>query len=72
VYFSPLIEKRLRSKFVRQLAIKIKRFWFDLLYFYGFYDTYYILVSVEVHEKKSTLRTMENIIESNRGKKQLI
>ncbi|XP_026819549.1 uncharacterized protein LOC113558273 [Rhopalosiphum maidis] len=29
-------------------------------------------VSVEVREKKSTLRTMKNIIESNRGKKQLI
>jgi hypothetical protein len=57
---------------MRQLAIKIKRFWFDLLYLYRFYDTYYILVCVEVRDKKSTLRTIENIIESNRGKKQLI
>jgi hypothetical protein len=57
---------------MRQLEIKIKRFWFDRLYLYRFCLTYYILVCVKVREKKSALHTLVNIIESNRGKKQLI
>uniref|UniRef100_A0A2S2PHH3 Uncharacterized protein n=1 Tax=Schizaphis graminum TaxID=13262 RepID=A0A2S2PHH3_SCHGA len=64
VCFSPLIEKRRKITFETHATI--------IGNMYRFYDTYYILVFVEVRDKKSTLRTMENLIESNRGKQQLI